>query len=55
MLVYLRQLAYDPLANVRGRKSVKRDIATAFETAPTYDDFRATLRDAKNNSSGGMT
>ena len=45
--VDLRQRVYDALANVPGRDRVDRDIATAFETAPTYDEFRATLKDAK--------
>ena len=45
--VDLKQRVYDALSNVPGRDRVERDIATAFETAPTYNEFRATLRDAK--------
>ena len=49
--IELKKRVYDALANVPGRYSEAQDIAAAFDTAPAYIKFRATLRDAKNNSS----
>ena len=53
--VELRRRVYDALANVPGRPQDLRDICDTFNTAPTFEDFCAVLRDSKNNSSAGLT
>ena len=44
----MRQRVYHALANVPGRHRVKKGIAAMFEASPLYDEFRASLRDAKS-------
>ena len=53
--VQLKRRVYEALANVPGRPQVERDICGTLNTAPTYEEVCAVLRDSKNKSSAGTT